>query len=94
MFENTRSVPYTDENVQKAVDLAAKLDASYSGTDIYSPLKHIFDMGQPEDCIETQIFLLTAGDVHNFQEVVDMIASNSNSNHRLHTFGIGKSVNE
>ena len=38
--------------------------------------------------------LLTAGDVHNLQNVVNSIALNSESNHRLHAFGISKSVNQ
>ena len=90
MFENARSVINSDDNIAKAVELSQKLDASYSGTDIFSPLMHIYKMGQPQDVIETHVFLMTAGDVHNIQDVVNLIASQTNSNHKLHTFGIGK----
>ena len=94
MFEGQRSVPNTDENILRAIELTQKLDASYSGTDILTPLQSIFQKGQPSDCSESHILLLTAGDVHNFQSVVDIIGDNSQLNHRLHTFGIGNAVSK
>ena len=43
MFENVKSVPNTDENILKAVELASKFDASNDATDIFTPLKQIFE---------------------------------------------------
>ena len=66
MFEGARSVPNSDENIAQAIELIQKLDVSDSGTDILTSLQSIFAKGQPSDCTETHVLLLTAGDVHNF----------------------------
>ena len=45
MFEDERSVPNTDENISKAIQMAEKFDAMSHGTDILNPLMHIYKMG-------------------------------------------------
>ena len=46
------------------------------------------------DCNQTNIFLLTEGKVSNTDQIVQLVASNSDMNRRLHTFGISKNANE
>ena len=46
MFEG-RSVPYDDKNLQIAVKQVSKFVANFGGTEIYSPMKHIFELGKP-----------------------------------------------
>ena len=93
MFED-RSVPNTDENISKAIQMADKFDTMSQGCDVLSPLLHIYKMGQPADCLMTHIFLYTASDVHNINEVCSLVAQQANYNHRLHVFGIGSEANE
>ena len=73
--------------------MAEKFDAMSHGTDILSPLMHIYKMGQPKDCLMTHVFLFTAGDVHNISDVCNVVANQANYNHKLHVFGIGKEAN-
>ena len=47
LFEGVRSVEYNDENLQFAQAQVAEFDANFGGTEIYSPLKTIFDFGAP-----------------------------------------------
>ena len=50
LFPEVRSVPYNDENCQEAIMKVQEFDADFGGTEIFNPLKHIFDFGKPEDC--------------------------------------------
>ena len=45
------------------------------------------------DCNQTNIFLLTEGKVSNTDQIVQLVASNSDMNRRLHTFAISKNAN-
>ena len=63
LFKNQRSVDYDDDNCQAAIALVRDFGADFGGTDIYSPLKQIFDM--QTDSTWTNIFLLTDGAVYN-----------------------------
>ena len=94
MFEDERSVPNTDENISKAIQMADKFDAMSHGTDILNPLMHIYKLGQPKDCFMTHIYVFTAGDVHNIPEICNLVANQSNYNHKLHVFGLGEKANE
>ena len=42
-----RSVPYTDETLKYAVEQVASFDADFGGTQIYEPLKSIFEQERP-----------------------------------------------
>lgn len=69
MFKG-RSVPYTDENLQIAVEQVKTFTANFGGTEIYRPMQHIFELGKPKTCAETHIYLLTDGAVFNTTDVV------------------------
>ena len=63
LFKDQRSVDYDDDSCQSAIALVRDFDANFGGTDIYNPLKQIFDM--QTDCTKTNVFLLTDGAVYN-----------------------------
>ena len=92
LFDNERSVDYNDENCQIAISKVKEFEADFGGTDIYSPLKKIYDMNT--DCKETHTFLLTDGAVLNTSQIVRLVASNSSLERRLHTFGVGSGADE
>ena len=46
------------------------------------------------DCNQSNIFLFTEGNVPNTDQIIQLVASNSNMNRRLHTFGISRNANE
>ena len=60
--------------------------------DIYSPLEKTYEMNT--NCYQTNIFLLTLGRDFNTDQIFQLVASNSDINRRLHTFGITKTANE
>ena len=68
----------------------SKFDADLGGTEIYKPLELIFQ--QPMRKQFRQVFLLTDGAVSNTQSIVDLVAANSSSKLRVHSFGIGSGV--
>ena len=46
------------------------------------------------DCNQTIIFLFTQARVSNTDQIVQLVASNSYMNRRLHTFGVSRNANE
>ena len=46
------------------------------------------------NCKETHTFLLTDGAVYNTNQIVQLVAQNSNLQRRLHTFGVGSGADE
>ena len=74
LFDSDRSVEYNDANLSFALEKIGTFEADFGGTEIFSPLKAIFQKGKPSDCDETHIFLLTDGAVFNTGQVVNLIA--------------------
>ena len=62
------------------------------GTELYKPLKKIFQELKLHKNQFKQIFLLTDGAVNDTDEIVNLIKNNNYYNQRLHTFGIGSGV--
>ena len=92
LFDNTRSVDYDDKNCQLAISKVKEFEADFGGTDIFSPLNAIY--AKHSECNETHTFLLTDGAVYNTNQIVQLVAKNSNLNRRLHTFGVGSGADE
>ena len=46
------------------------------------------------DCNQTDIFLLSGGAIFETNQIIQLVASNSNLKKRLHTFGIGSGADE
>ncbi|XP_076863100.1 von Willebrand factor A domain-containing protein 5A-like [Brachyhypopomus gauderio] len=83
-----KSVEYSQETMDQAVQRVKQMQADMGGTEILQPLKHIYS--QP--CIPNhprQVFIFTDGEVGNTKEVLQLVGSNAES-HRCFSFGIGE----
>ncbi|OHS95877.1 hypothetical protein TRFO_10288 [Tritrichomonas foetus] len=90
MFE--KSVPATEENFNYAREKSSVMKANLGGTDILSPLHHIFHIPKMPGYVR-QVFLLTDGNVQESSEVIAKATQHRN-NHRLFSIGIGNGVSK
>ena len=81
---------YTQKNIDESLNLIDTLKADLAGTDIYSPLKNIYDSYKLYDEIDLpkNIFLLTDGEIINKDITLDIIDKNS-SKFSVFSIGIG-----
>ena len=84
------SIAYDQSSLERGVQHAKGLEASLGGTEILSPLKHIYSK-KPVPELSRQIFLLTDGGVSDTAAVVKAVSDNA-GNTRVFTFGIGSGV--
>ena len=69
------SVPYNQENLDVAIKHAESLQADLGGTELLSPLKHVF--GQPLlPGLPRQVFVLTDGSVSNTNACIQEVRNN------------------
>merc|ERR1719334_55530 len=66
------------------------MSANYGGTEIYSPLRNIFQQAKPAPSYLRQIFVLTDGDVSNSLSIIALVKQN-NAQGRVFSLGIGSS---
>ena len=91
-YEKYDKVPkeYTQENIKESIKFLQTLKANKGTTDIYSPLKDIYDSGDYSDIkLPRNIFLLTDGEIDNRSETLKLI-ENNNYNFAIYAIGIGK----
>ena len=86
---------YTKENIQKSLEIIKSLNANLGGTDIYSPLKSIYENEKEYDKIKlpTNIFLLTDGEINNKDLTLEIIEKYS-SKFSIYSIGIGDSFDK
>ena len=86
---------YTQENIKKSLEIIDHLDADLGGTNIYFPLKYIYDSYKVHDEINLprNIFLLTDGEVGYKSRTLDLIDKNS-SKYFIYSIGIGNYFDE
>jgi len=84
------SQPYDDDSLARAKEHVMSMGADYGGTEIYQPLKKIFDEKAPAR-YHRQVFVLTDGQVSNSPQVVELVRKNANQV-RLFSMGIGSSA--
>ena len=82
---------YNQENIKNTMQLIDDLRADLGGTDIYSPLKDIYNSYKIYDKINLprNIFLLTDGEIDNKKDTLTLIEKNSNK-YSIYSIGIGK----
>ena len=69
------SVPYNQENLDRAIQHAEGLDADLGGTELLPPLQFIF--GQPLlECLPRQVLVLTDGSVGNTEACIQVVKRN------------------
>ena len=92
-YEN-EPVAYLKNNIIKSIENLNKLKANLGGTDIYSPLKDIFDSKNNNKInLPKNIFLLTDGEIKNKSETLKLIEDN-NSIYRVYSIGVGNSFDK
>ena len=71
---------YNKENIHKCLRVIEEINADLGGTNLYTPLKEIYNSGKIYDGINLpkNIFILTDGEVNNKREVLSLIEKNSN----------------
>ena len=86
---------YNQKNIDESIKLIEKLKADLGGTDIYSPLKFIYDSAKEYENINLprNIFLLTDGEILDKDKTLKIIENNSN-NFSLYSIGIGNSFDK
>lgn len=94
LFDKSSSVEYNEKTLKKAIqdiETYTSRDRCLGGTDIFNPMKHIFDKKKEDTSMRRQIFLLTDGAVYNTEEIVKLIDSKAiATDSRVHTFGVGR----
>jgi len=86
---------YKQGNIKKSIKLIEQLKANLGGTDIYSPLKDIYDSKKIYQKIKLpkNIFLLTDGEINNKKETLKIIEQNCNE-FFIYSIGIGNYFDE
>ena len=86
---------YNRENIEKSIKIIKELKGDMGGTNIYSPLKYIYDSNNVYEKIflPRNIFLLTDGDIDNKEHTLYLIEKNSNE-FSVYSFGIGNSFDK
>jgi hypothetical protein len=87
--ESTR---YDQDTLDDAASKVSTFSADMGGTELFNPLKKIFEVPKSPKCPGLrQIFLLTDGAVDNTKSVVKLIRDNCTDT-KVNTFGIGTGV--
>ena len=85
---------YNKENIKKSINIIQNLDADLGGTNIYAPLKNIFDSKDYNKInLSRNVFLLTDGQVADENKVLNLIEAN-NSKFKIYSIGIGNDFDE
>ena len=85
---------YNKENINNSIKIIEGLKANLGGTNIYSPLEHIYnDESYDKINLPRNIFLLTDGGIDNKKETLELIERN-NKKFIIYSIGIGNSFDE
>ena len=86
---------YKQQNIQESIKIAEGLKGDMGGTNIYDPLKYIYNSNSDYQNIllPKNIFLLTDGEIDDKKETLDLIEKNSNE-FSVFSFGIGNDFDE
>ena len=86
---------YNRENIEKSIKIIKELKGDMGGTNIYSPLKYIYDSNNVYEKIflPRNIFLLTDGEIDDKEHTLYLIEKNSNE-FSVYSFGIGNSFDK
>ena len=81
---------YTSKNIKQSIELIENLNADLGGTNIYSPLKDIYNSSTIYDKINLprNIFLLTDGEIEDKEDTLTIIEKNSDK-FSIYSIGIG-----
>ena len=81
---------YNKDNIQSTKEIILTLDSKLGGTNIFDPLKSIYNDNHYNLIkLPKYIILLTDGEVENKDDVLNLILQN-NSQFKVHSIGLGK----
>jgi hypothetical protein len=96
-FKKYDEIPksYTKENIKNSLEIIKTLNANLGGTNIYNPLKYIYENSDIYNKIKLpkNIFLLTDGEIDNKKETLELIEKYS-QNFSIFSIGIGSSFDK
>ena len=89
-FRKYNEVPkkYNQKNIEESIRQIEQLRADLGGTDIYSPLKFVYESNYENIDLPKNIFLLTDGEISDKSRTLQLIEKNSN-NFSVYSIGIG-----
>ena len=88
-YYNKEPLEYIKENVKKLMEIINNLSADKGGTELYDPLKNIFENPRYEKInISKHIFILTDGAIDDKETTLNLIGSFSDK-FTIHSLGIG-----
>ena len=91
---NEKPVEYNKENVKSTMDKIKNLTAELGGTNIFTPLKYIFNNIQYNEInLGKNLFILTDGEVEKRDKCLGLISENF-QNFKVHSIGIGDSFDK
>ena len=73
------SMPYNQKTMEKAAKFASNLKANMGGTELLTPLQHIFKQPSKSAGLPRQVFILTDGAVGNTDSVISEVRKNCHS---------------
>ncbi|MGD8628075.1 MAG: VIT and VWA domain-containing protein, partial [bacterium] len=91
MFE--KPVTYDKKTLKKALGYLKHVDADLGGTEILSPLQHIYDGKITRGCVSREIIFITDGEVANEEQVFKLVRA-GNAKTRVFAIGIGAGPND
>jgi len=79
----------TEDVLNWTLDTISRWSADFGGTEIYNPLKEIFNQ-KPIENYQKVVFLLTDGSVSHPEQIIKLVEQNCNEKqNRVFTVGIG-----
>ena len=85
---------YNQKNIEKSIKIVEALKGDMGGTNIYNPLKLIYNSKNYDNIyLPKNIFLLTDGEINSKEETLNLIEKNSNE-FSVFSFGIGNEFDE
>lgn len=78
-----------DSTMEEALKLISLFNADMLGTEIYNPLKYIYEHIPKKAKHTFNVFLLTDGEVPDPDKVIALIKANQSQDTRVYTLGIG-----
>ena len=73
------SVPYNQENLDRAIHHAERVEADLGGTELFPPLQFIFGQRLLDEDLPRQVFVLTDGSVSNTEACIQEVKRNVES---------------
>ena len=94
VYDNTPK-EYNQKNIKESIKIVEELKGNLGGTNIYEPLKYIYNSSQNYNKIllPRNIFLLTDGEIDNKKDTLNLIEKYSND-YSVYSFGMGNSFDE